>query len=218
MATSHRRVARGGVGERGRGRAPRPAPPPAHRPDPPPLASCEVARRHDVTAVAPSSPRLRENRGAAVILNRRTAIVFARTAAPPSSPREPVCVLDDDWPVSVIRLAIHGCGVGNWFGKSKRMGLIMGIWNAHTSVGKHIWLSDCSCNAEVWTVLVHCSARYRWRVFVRLRCGMLSTLFDVGGGGGGILAGHISNRLDAQALTAASFTFTAIPALFFYRI
>jgi OPA family glycerol-3-phosphate transporter-like MFS transporter 1/2 len=47
---------------------------------------------------------------------------------------------------------------------------------------------------------------------------VLSTLFDVGGVVGGILAGHISDRLDARALTAASFTFSAIPALFFYRI
>ena len=48
--------------------------------------------------------------------------------------------------------------------------------------------------------------------------GALSTLFDLGGVIGGILAGHISDRLDARALTAASFTFAAIPALFFYRI
>ncbi|KAF8768697.1 hypothetical protein HU200_007254 [Digitaria exilis] len=48
--------------------------------------------------------------------------------------------------------------------------------------------------------------------------GTLSTLFDLGGVVGGILAGHISDRLDARALTAASFTFSAIPALFFYRI
>ncbi|KAF8765458.1 hypothetical protein HU200_008604 [Digitaria exilis] len=48
--------------------------------------------------------------------------------------------------------------------------------------------------------------------------GALSTLFDLGGVVGGILAGHISDRLDARALTAASFTFSAIPALFFYRI
>ncbi|OEL16683.1 putative glycerol-3-phosphate transporter 1 [Dichanthelium oligosanthes] len=48
--------------------------------------------------------------------------------------------------------------------------------------------------------------------------GVLSTLFDVGGVVGGILAGHISDHLGARALTAASFTFSAIPALFFYRI
>lgn len=47
--------------------------------------------------------------------------------------------------------------------------------------------------------------------------GTLSTLFDVGGVLGGILAGHISDRLDARAITAASFMYCAIPALFFYR-
>ncbi|XP_031483566.1 putative glycerol-3-phosphate transporter 1 [Nymphaea colorata] len=47
--------------------------------------------------------------------------------------------------------------------------------------------------------------------------GYLSTLFDVGGVVGGILAGHISDRLDARAITAASFMYCAIPALFFYR-
>lgn len=47
--------------------------------------------------------------------------------------------------------------------------------------------------------------------------GNLSTLFDVGGVLGGILAGHISDRLDARAITAASFMYCAIPALFLYR-
>ncbi|KAJ6834310.1 putative glycerol-3-phosphate transporter 1 [Iris pallida] len=47
--------------------------------------------------------------------------------------------------------------------------------------------------------------------------GTLSTLFDVGGVVGGILAGHLSDRLDARALTAASFMYLAIPSLFFYR-
>ncbi|GJY85231.1 putative glycerol-3-phosphate transporter 1, partial [Tanacetum coccineum] len=47
--------------------------------------------------------------------------------------------------------------------------------------------------------------------------GNLSTMFDVGGVVGGILAGHISDRLDARAITAASFTYCAIPALYLYR-
>lgn len=34
---------------------------------------------------------------------------------------------------------------------------------------------------------------------------------------GGILAGHISDRLDARAITAASFMYCVIPALFLYR-
>ena len=42
-------------------------------------------------------------------------------------------------------------------------------------------------------------------------------MFDVGGVVGGILAGHISDRLDARAITAASFMYCSIPALFFYR-
>lgn len=42
-------------------------------------------------------------------------------------------------------------------------------------------------------------------------------MFDVGGVLGGILAGHISDRLNARAITAASFMYCAIPALFFYR-
>lgn len=34
---------------------------------------------------------------------------------------------------------------------------------------------------------------------------------------GGILAGHISDRLDARAITAATFMYCAIPSLYFYR-
>ncbi|KAL8539894.1 hypothetical protein ACS0TY_001482 [Phlomoides rotata] len=47
--------------------------------------------------------------------------------------------------------------------------------------------------------------------------GNLSTLFDVGGIVGGVLAGHISDKLKARATTAASFMYTAIPAILLYR-
>lgn len=47
--------------------------------------------------------------------------------------------------------------------------------------------------------------------------GNLSTLFDVGGIVGGILAGHVSDRLGARAVTAASFMYLAIPSLLLYR-
>ncbi|KAJ6851102.1 putative glycerol-3-phosphate transporter 1 [Iris pallida] len=47
--------------------------------------------------------------------------------------------------------------------------------------------------------------------------GTLSTLFDVGGVVGGVLAGHVSDRLNARAVTAASFTYCAVPALYLYR-
>ncbi|KAG6684102.1 hypothetical protein I3842_12G046000 [Carya illinoinensis] len=47
--------------------------------------------------------------------------------------------------------------------------------------------------------------------------GNLSTLFDVGGIVGGILAGHISDKLGARATTAASFMYAAIPSMLLYR-
>lgn len=47
--------------------------------------------------------------------------------------------------------------------------------------------------------------------------GQLSTLFDVGGVVGGILAGHLSDKMNARAITAAGFMYCAIPALFLYR-
>ncbi|XP_042493379.1 putative glycerol-3-phosphate transporter 1 [Macadamia integrifolia] len=204
--------------------------------------------------------------------------------------------------------------VGNWFGKKKR-GLIMGIWNAHTSLGnitgslvasallKYGWgwsfavpgllisfvglvvflllpVTPASVGAsekeedevqwpkknvggvtepllgseskvvkdkpvgfiEAWKIpgvapfalclffskLVAYTFLY-WLPFYITHtaidgkylsdetAGSLSTMFDVGGIVGGILAGYISDRLDARAITAASFTYCAIPALFFYR-
>ena len=48
--------------------------------------------------------------------------------------------------------------------------------------------------------------------------GNLSTLFDLGGVVGGILACHMSDRLDARAITAASFMYCAIPKLILYRV
>ncbi|CAK9880928.1 unnamed protein product, partial [Sphagnum jensenii] len=48
--------------------------------------------------------------------------------------------------------------------------------------------------------------------------GNLSTLFDVGGVVGGILAGYLSDHLNARAITAAGFMFSAIPAMYCYRL
>ena len=48
--------------------------------------------------------------------------------------------------------------------------------------------------------------------------GNLSTLFDVGGIVGGILAGYISDKLRARATTAASFMYAAIPSMLLYRM
>ncbi|MQL75235.1 hypothetical protein Taro_007626, partial [Colocasia esculenta] len=47
--------------------------------------------------------------------------------------------------------------------------------------------------------------------------GNLSTLFDVGGIVGGVLAGYISDKLRARALTAASFMYLAIPSVYAYH-
>ncbi|KAJ6415382.1 hypothetical protein OIU84_004221 [Salix udensis] len=190
--------------------------------------------------------------------------------------------------------------VGNWFGKRKR-GLIMGIWNAHTSVGNisgsliasamlsYGWgwsfvlpglliafvgllvflllpvspeavgadkdedelnspdkagegvteplltpESDVKQEAvgfiEAWKIpgvapfalclffskLVAYTFLYWLPFYISHTAidgkylsdgtsGNLSTIFDVGGVVGGILAGHVSDRLDARAITAASF-------------
>ncbi|KAI8019786.1 putative glycerol-3-phosphate transporter 5 [Camellia lanceoleosa] len=48
--------------------------------------------------------------------------------------------------------------------------------------------------------------------------GILSTIFDVGGVIGGVLAGYISDRIEARAVTSVLFLLLSIPALVFYRI
>ncbi|GLT91127.1 hypothetical protein SLE2022_090310 [Rubroshorea leprosula] len=47
--------------------------------------------------------------------------------------------------------------------------------------------------------------------------GNLSTLFDVGGIVGGILAGYTSDKLNARATIAATFLYAAIPTMLIYR-
>lgn len=48
--------------------------------------------------------------------------------------------------------------------------------------------------------------------------GILSTIFDVGGVAGGILAGFISDKIEARAVTSVMFLILSIPALVCYRI
>ncbi|KAF4352259.1 hypothetical protein F8388_003656 [Cannabis sativa] len=48
--------------------------------------------------------------------------------------------------------------------------------------------------------------------------GILSTIFDIGGVCGGILAGLISDVIEARALTSIVFLLLSIPALVFYRV
>ncbi|KAL9223935.1 hypothetical protein vseg_000018 [Gypsophila vaccaria] len=48
--------------------------------------------------------------------------------------------------------------------------------------------------------------------------GMLSTIFDVGGVLGGVMAGLISDKLGVRAVTSVSFLLLSIPALVLYRV
>ncbi|XP_010244749.1 PREDICTED: putative glycerol-3-phosphate transporter 5 [Nelumbo nucifera] len=48
--------------------------------------------------------------------------------------------------------------------------------------------------------------------------GMLSTIFDIGGVFGGIMAGYISDMTEARALTSILFLIFSIPSLILYRI
>ncbi|XP_042490639.1 putative glycerol-3-phosphate transporter 5 [Macadamia integrifolia] len=210
--------------------------------------------------------------------------------------------------------------VGNWFGKSKR-GLIMGIWNSHTSVGNILgsivassvlvfgwgWSfvlpgifiivvgvvvflfliltpEDAGFESPVKDIEMSSEAEYvntseetrgegesllqsgspdsaaaigfleAWRLpgvapyafclfFSKLvaytflywlpfyirhtavagvhlsheTAGMLSTIFDVGGVFGGILAGYISDRIEGRAVTSIIFLIFSVPALILYR-
>ncbi|KAB2622824.1 glycerol-3-phosphate transporter 4 [Pyrus ussuriensis x Pyrus communis] len=176
----------------------------------------------------------------------------------------------------------------NWFGNGKR-GLIMGIWNAHTSVGN---ISDSLLAASVldygwgWCFVVpgafiavggvivffflaaypedigssfppnsasnleavpddeeanmkkgfmvngiglieacmipgvipFALCLFFSKLYVSVKsAGNLSTLFAVGGIVGGILAGYISDNLNARATSAAGFMSFAIPAMLLYR-
>lgn len=47
--------------------------------------------------------------------------------------------------------------------------------------------------------------------------GILSTVFDIGGVLGGILAGFISDKIEARAVTSIGFLFLSMPALVLYR-
>lgn len=48
--------------------------------------------------------------------------------------------------------------------------------------------------------------------------GILSTIFDIGGVFGGILAGFVSDVIEARAVTSIVFLLLSIPALIFYRV
>lgn len=213
--------------------------------------------------------------------------------------------------------------VGNWFGKAKR-GLIMGVWNSHTSVGniigsvvasgaleygwgwsfvlpgiliiligvliflslvvapedlgfetpgkefemtvgvadietsgkleseeagllhtsnmKDVGSSDAIGFLEAWRLpgvapfafclffskLVAYTFLYWLPFYIRhtavagvhlshKTAGILSSIFDIGGVLGGILAGFVSDKIEARAVTSIGFLFLSMPALVLYR-
>ncbi len=56
------------------------------------------------------------------------------------------------------------------------------------------------------------------RLLSARQAGDLSTLFDVGGVAGGVMAGHLSDRSGCPALVATGFTAACVPLLYLYRI
>lgn len=48
--------------------------------------------------------------------------------------------------------------------------------------------------------------------------GILSTIFDIGGVFGGVIAGFISDIIEARAVTSVTFLLLSIPALILYRV
>lgn len=48
--------------------------------------------------------------------------------------------------------------------------------------------------------------------------GILSTIFDIGGVCGGILAGYLSDKIEGRAVTSMAFLILSVPSLIFYRI
>uniref|UniRef100_A0A8C5I546 Major facilitator superfamily (MFS) profile domain-containing protein n=1 Tax=Gouania willdenowi TaxID=441366 RepID=A0A8C5I546_GOUWI len=148
--------------------------------------------------------------------------------------------------------------IGNWFGKGRR-GLIMGLWNSHTSVGNILgsliagyWVSSnwglsfivpgiiiaaMGVSNGVWCfslqgviefslcLLFAKLVSYTFLFWLPLyitkaahlnakKAGDISTLFDVGGIAGGILAGVISDKSGKSATTCAFMLLLAAPTLY----
>lgn len=55
------------------------------------------------------------------------------------------------------------------------------------------------------------------RLLSAKQAGDLSTLFDVGGVAGGIMAGHLSDKSGCSAVVATAFTIASVPILYMYR-
>uniref|UniRef100_A0A8C2PS53 Solute carrier family 37 member 1 n=1 Tax=Cyprinus carpio TaxID=7962 RepID=A0A8C2PS53_CYPCA len=122
--------------------------------------------------------------------------------------------------------------IGNWFGKGRR-GLIMGLWNSHTSVGNILgsliagyYVSSnwglsfivpgviiAAMGVICFLFLIECISCFSAHLDAK-KAGDLSTLFDVGGIVGGILAGVISDKMGKRATTCAVMLLLAAPTLY----
>uniref|UniRef100_A0A8C2PS89 Solute carrier family 37 member 1 n=1 Tax=Cyprinus carpio TaxID=7962 RepID=A0A8C2PS89_CYPCA len=123
--------------------------------------------------------------------------------------------------------------IGNWFGKGRR-GLIMGLWNSHTSVGNilgsliagYYVSSNWGLSFIVPGVIIAAMGVICFLFLIERKCiscfsahldakkaGDLSTLFDVGGIVGGILAGVISDKMGKRATTCAVMLLLAAPTV-----
>ncbi|KGL73180.1 Sugar phosphate exchanger 2, partial [Tinamus guttatus] len=116
--------------------------------------------------------------------------------------------------------AVVAC-VGNWFGKGKR-GLIMGVWNSHTSVGNIVG----SLLAGVWVSSVW-GLSFVVPGIVIASVGIVCFFFLVerewlpgrgkGVSAGGIVAGLVSDYTGGRATTCCVMLVLAAPMLFLYN-
>ncbi|KAJ6667662.1 hypothetical protein lerEdw1_016783 [Lerista edwardsae] len=101
--------------------------------------------------------------------------------------------------------------IGNWFGKGRR-GLIMGLWNSHTSVGNILgsliagyWVSTCwGLSFVVPGIIIFVMGIVCFLFLIERKCL------------GGILAGIISDRLKKRASTCGIMLLIAAPTLYLF--
>lgn len=65
---------------------------------------------------------------------------------------------------------------------------------------------------------INCYAAIAGRHLSDKAAGYLSTIFDIGGVIGGIIAGHLSDRYNVNAIVAVVLVYCAVPSLYLFRI
>lgn len=66
--------------------------------------------------------------------------------------------------------------------------------------------------------MCYCVAAVAGKHLSHKSAGILSTVFDIGGVVGGVLAGFLSDMIEARAVSALLFLFLSMPVLTFYRM